>query len=64
MEPQENKKLALQKSINAHEQAAAALTDMISERDPGRYAAMLARIEENLAALQREASSTEPEDTV
>lgn len=64
MEPNDNKQLALQKAINAHEQAAAAITDLMAERpDPG-YAMMLERIQENIAHLKGAAAVTGPEDVV
>jgi len=55
MEPQDNKKLALQKAVNAHEQAAAALADLA---DDAKYAAMIARIQANLAELRGESQVT------
>jgi hypothetical protein len=64
MEPQDNKQLTLQKAISAHEQAAAALTDLMSGAPGARYAAMLARLEENLADLHEDNSATEPGDHV
>ncbi len=64
MEPQENKQLALQKAISSHEQAQAALADLMAGGEEGRYATLLQRVEQNLADLHREASSTEPEDVV
>jgi len=54
MEPQDNKKIALQKAVSAHEQAAAALADLA---DP-KYAPMIARVEANLAELRGESSTT------
>jgi hypothetical protein len=64
MEPQDNKQLTLQKAISAHEQAAAALTDLMSNAPGARYAAMLARLEENLADLRANATATQPGDLV
>jgi hypothetical protein len=64
MEPQENKQLALQKAISSHEQAEAALADLMSGLSEERYAAMLARIRQNIADLQAEAASSRPEDRV
>lgn len=64
MEPQDNKQLALQKAISAHEQAAAALSDLTAGGSDARYAAMRARLEQNLADLQAVASTTDPGDLV
>lgn len=64
MEPQDNRQLALLKAVNAHEQAAAALTDLMEGLSGDLYAAMLARIEENIADLQRVAAKSKPGDHV
>lgn len=64
MEPQDNKKLALQKAISAHEQAEAALADLMTDTSDEKYAEMLERIRSNLAGLQAETAVTEPEDVV
>jgi hypothetical protein len=63
MEPQDNKQLALQKAISSHEQAAAGLTDLTSILGEERYAAMTARIEQNIAELRTEAESHKDGDT-
>ena len=55
MEPQDNKKIALQKAISAHEQAAAALADLV---DDARYAGLIARVQANLAELRGESQTT------
>jgi hypothetical protein len=55
MEPQDNKKLALQKAVSAHEQAAAALADL---GDDTTYAGMIARVQANLAELRGESQIT------
>ncbi|HVG45342.1 MAG TPA: hypothetical protein VM890_11445 [Longimicrobium sp.] len=55
MEPQDNKKITLQKAISAHEQAAASLADLV---DDARYAGLIARVEANLAELRGESSTT------
>ena len=54
MEPQDNKKIALQKAINAHEQAEAALADLADEK----YGGMIARVQANLAELRGESQVT------
>lgn len=65
MEPQENKQLAVKKAINAHEQAAAALNDLMGgEHDPAPYTPMLARVEQNIAELQADSARSHPEDHV
>jgi hypothetical protein len=60
MASHENERLSLQKAINAHDQAASALTDLIGELPQERYVTMLARIEENIAALKEQAERAEP----
>jgi hypothetical protein len=54
MEPQDNKKIALQKAVSAHEQAEAALADLADEK----YAGMIARVQANLAELRAESQGT------
>jgi anti-sigma-K factor RskA len=61
MEPQDNKKIALQKALSAHEQAQAALADLA---DDARYATMIARIQANLADLRGESHTTSNADQV
>jgi hypothetical protein len=64
MEPQDNKQLALQKAISAHQQAAAALADVFTGPPEERYATMVARIQQNLADLKADAARTDPGDQV
>ncbi|HEX2190724.1 MAG TPA: hypothetical protein VHG51_17580 [Longimicrobiaceae bacterium] len=64
MEPHENKQLALQKAVNAHEQAAAALTDLMDGPARETYRTMMGRIEQNIADLRRVAASSKPGDHV
>ncbi|CAN5841238.1 hypothetical protein BH23GEM5_BH23GEM5_02470 [soil metagenome] len=64
MEPHDNKQLALLKAISAHEQAAAALTDLMDGLSGEIDAALLERIEQNIAELKRAAESSSPEDVV
>ena len=64
MEPHDNKQLALLKAISSHEQAAAALTDLMEVLDGKTYAVLLGRIEQNIAALQRAAESSKLGDIV
>jgi len=60
MEPQNNKKITLQKAVSAHEQAAASLADLNTDGTDPRYTAMLERLQQNLAELQAEAAATDP----
>jgi hypothetical protein len=64
MEPQDNKQLALQKAISSHEQAAAGLTDLMGGLPEEKYAAMRARLEQNIADLHAEAAHSDPGDHV
>lgn len=64
MEPQDNKKLALGKAVNAHEQAEAALNDLMRDGSDPRYEAMAARIRQNLQELRAEAATSAPTDRV
>lgn len=64
MEPQDNKQLALQKAISSHEQAAAAIADLLKDGDDPAYAALLKRIEANIADLRAHAQVTRPEEHV
>lgn len=61
MEPQENLKITLQKAVSAHEQAEAALADVIALSSDRKYAEMLERVQTNLAALRLETATTPPE---
>jgi hypothetical protein len=64
MEPQDNKLVTLQKAINAHEQAATALTDLMSGSSEGPYEILLERTRQNLAELRAEAARSRPDDRV
>jgi hypothetical protein len=64
MEPQENMQLGLQKALSAHEQAAAALNDIVGVLSRERYQAMIARIEKNIEELQADVAQSEPGDHV
>ena len=64
MEPQDNKKLALSKAVSAHEQAEAALNDLMREGSDSRYEAMAARIRQNLEELRADAATSAPTDRV
>lgn len=64
MEPHENKKLALQKAVNAHEQAGSALTDLMGELPEEQYVTMRERIDQNIKELRAQAELSRPEDHV
>ena len=60
MEPQENHKVNLQKAINAHEEARAALADVLDLTPDPAFTEMLRNIERNLDALRSHASRASP----
>jgi hypothetical protein len=64
MEPQNNKQLGLQKAIAAHEQAAAALSDLMPDDAAGNYAGLLAQVQQIIAALKADAATTDPAEQV
>jgi hypothetical protein len=64
MEPQDNKKIALGKAVNAHEQAEAALNDLMKEGIDPRYAAMVERIHQNIQELRAESATSDPAERV
>ena len=64
MEPQDNKQLALQKAISAHEQAAAALADLMPEDAAGKYGGLLAQVQGIITELKADAAGTDPGDQV
>lgn len=64
MEPQDNKKLALGKAVNAHEQAEAALADLTKDVPDPRYEQMIARIQQNLQELRADAATSPPDERV
>lgn len=64
MEPNDNRQLSLSKAISSHEQAAAALTDLMEGLSGETYRVMLERIEQNIADLHRVAASSKPGDVV
>jgi DUF1680 family protein len=59
MEPQDNKKLDLHKAVSAHEQAEAALADVINVSGDPRYVQMMERIQANLEQLRSDAAITQ-----
>ena len=64
MEPQDNKQLALRKAIAAHEQAEAALADLMNDTSDAQYPEMLQAIGRNLALLRAQADTTPPAEHV
>ena len=52
MEPQHNEELGISKAINAHEQAAAALGDLIENNPAPAYTEMMRRLEQNIEELR------------
>ena len=61
MEPHENKKIDLQKAVSAHEQAEAALADLINVSPEPRFERMLERLQANLQELRMDAATTAPD---
>ena len=64
MEPQDNKKIALGKAVNAHELAEAALNDLMKDGADPRYEAMVARIRQNVEELRVESATSDPAERV
>jgi hypothetical protein len=64
MEPQDNKKLALGKALTAHEQAEAALNDLMKDSSDPRYAAMIERIHQNVEELRADAATSAPGERI
>ncbi len=64
MEPQDNKKLALGKAVTAHEQAEAALTDLMKDGADPRYEAMVQRIRQNVEELRAESAASSPAERI
>ena len=60
MEPQDNHKVNLQKAINAHEEARAALADVIAHSPEPVFSEMLVNVERNIDALRNRAAQTAP----
>jgi hypothetical protein len=61
VEPHENKKIDLQKAVSAHEQAEAALADLINVSQDPRFQRMLERLQANLRELRMDAATTAPD---
>jgi hypothetical protein len=64
MEPQDNKKIALDKAVNAHELAEAALNDLMKDGVDPRYQEMADRVRQNIEALRAESAIASPAERV
>ena len=64
MEPQENLKLSLGRTVRAHEEAAALLHDLMEERPEPVYAEMLDRLKQNLERLRTMTAAAEADERV
>jgi hypothetical protein len=64
MEPQDNKKLALGKAVSAHEQAEAAMNDLIKDGSNPRYATMIERLQQNIQELRADAATSSPAEHI
>lgn len=62
MEPQDNKRLVVTKAISAHEEAEAALSDLMRKFPDPACAAMVERVQQNLRELRMAASVVNPEE--
>ena len=63
MEPQENRKINLQKAVSTAEQAEAALVDVLSQDPDPKYEQMLADVRRILNDLRADAATTPPDAT-
>jgi hypothetical protein len=64
MEPQDNKKLALGKAVNAHELAEAALNDLLKDGADPLYTTMMERIHQNIQELRAAAATSSPAEHI
>jgi hypothetical protein len=60
MEPQNNERINLQKAINVHVEAEAALADVINHTPDPLYTEMLQNVRRNLEGLRTRAAQAEP----
>ena len=60
MEPQNNIQISLRKAISAHEEAEAAMVDLMRNDPDPRFQGMLDRIRQSLNELRLAAERTEP----
>jgi len=61
MEPQDNLKVNLQKAINTHEDAMAAVADVLDHSPDPVYAEMLETLKRNVEMLRAQAAQTPPD---
>jgi hypothetical protein len=61
MEPQDNLKVNLQKAINTHEDAMAAVADVLDHSPDPVYAEMLETLKRNVERLRAQAAQTPPD---
>jgi uncharacterized protein (DUF433 family) len=61
MEPQDNLKVNLQKAINTHEDAMAAVADVLDHSPDPVYAEMLETLKRNVEMLRAQAARTPPD---
>lgn len=60
MEPQNNERINLQKAINAHVEAEAALADVMDHTPDPLYTEMLQNVRRNLEGLRARAAQANP----
>ncbi|HEX8452506.1 MAG TPA: DUF433 domain-containing protein [Longimicrobium sp.] len=61
MEPQDNLKVNLQKAINTHEDAMAAVADVLAHSPDPVYSEMLTTLKRNVEMLRAQAAKTPPD---
>jgi hypothetical protein len=61
MEPQDNLKVNLQKAINTHEDAMAAVADVLAHSPDPVYSEMLESLKRNVEMLRAQAAQTPPD---
>ncbi|HEY0016591.1 MAG TPA: hypothetical protein VGC13_09745 [Longimicrobium sp.] len=64
MEPQDNKQLALRKAIAAHEQAEAAMADLMKDGANSPYQEILESLQRSIATLRQQAETSSPAERV
>jgi hypothetical protein len=60
MKPQDNEQLGITKAISAHEQAVAALGDLVDNNPDPLYDELLARLQQNIDALRQKEGGVAP----
>jgi DICT domain-containing protein len=64
MEPQDNKQLALRKAVAAHEQAEAAMADLMKDGADPLYQQILESLQRSIATLRQQAETSTPAERV